>query len=195
MKNRWTLLGIVVVLGTIADQVTKYLAATHLKPIRFHTVIDGFFNLNYSTNPGAFFSLGASLDPTTRRILFVVATIAAMGLIGRLYQKAHELQRALKWALALLLAGAVGNLIDRVLYGEVIDFVQLHYKDVFRWATFNIADVWITFGLVLLVYDLIFPVRLPKAETEAETAKAAAAKSSSARSAEAAAEREEKVDS
>lgn len=175
LKNRWTLLSLVVVLGTVLDQYTKWLAETQLKPIRFHTVIDGFFNLNYSRNPGAFFSLGASLEPSTRRIVFVVATLAAMALIGRLYQKAHDVQRALRWALALLLAGAVGNLIDRILYGEVIDFVQLHYKDVFRWATFNIADVWITFGLVLLVYDLIFPARLPKAEASSDAAAAPAA--------------------
>jgi len=155
--RRWTLLGAVVAVGVIADQITKRIAHAELDPRTPIEVVPGFFQLRYSRNPGAFFSLGASMSPGVRRAFFVVATLLAIGLISHLYRKAADTQRALRWALMLLLAGAVGNLIDRALYGEVIDFLHLHVKDIFHWATFNLADVYITFGLVLLVVDVIKP--------------------------------------
>lgn len=154
MKNRWVLLGVVVTVGVVLDQVSKQIAEQRLTLDRFVPVIEGFFALRLSRNQGAFFSLGESMSDGVRRAFFIVATLGAIALIGHLYRKAEDGQRALRWALALLLAGAVGNLIDRVLYGSVIDFLHLHLKDVFHWATFNFADIYITFGLVFLLVDL-----------------------------------------
>ena len=154
MKNRWVLLAIVVTVGVALDQISKQLAEGRLVLDRFVPVIDGFFALRLSRNQGAFFSLGESMSDGVRRAFFVVATLGAIALIGHLYRKAEDDQRALRWALALLLAGAVGNLIDRVLEGSVIDFLHLHLRDVFHWATFNFADIYITFGLVFLLVDL-----------------------------------------
>jgi len=154
VKNRWVLLSVVVVVGVALDQVTKQIAERKLDLDRFVPVIEGFFALRLSRNQGAFFSLGESMSDGVRRGFFIVATIGAIALIGHLYRKAEETQRALRWALALLLAGAVGNLIDRVLYGSVIDFLHLHLREVFHWATFNFADIYITFGLVFLLVDL-----------------------------------------
>lgn len=164
-RRRWILLAAVVIGGVVADQVTKHLADLHLNGRGLVTVIDGFFELRYARNPGAFFSLGAELDPSLRRIVFVGASIAASFLIVRLYARATENQRLLRGAMMLLLSGAIGNLIDRALYGEVIDFVHLYWRDLgIDWATFNVADVLITGGLVLLVADLFVPSRAPAAE-------------------------------
>ncbi len=149
-------------MGGALDQITKFWATKSLRPIGSHTVIEGYFDLEYSLNPGAAWSLLADLPAGGRRIFFVAATIGASFLIVHLYRKASPDNRPLRWALALLLAGAVGNLVDRVRQGQVIDFVVLHWKDDFRWATFNVADVWITFGLLLLVWDMI--VRREKKE-------------------------------
>jgi signal peptidase II len=145
----------VTAIGAALDQVTKLWATKSLRPIGSTTVVDGYVDLEYSLNPGAAWSLLADLPAGGRRIFFVVATIGASILIVNLYRKASPENRPLRWALALLLAGAVGNLVDRVRQGQVIDFVVLHWKEDFRWATFNVADVWITFGLVLLVWDMI----------------------------------------
>jgi len=153
-KRRWGLLAAVVVVGVAADQITKYLVEIHLRGRGLVRVIDGFFEFRYARNPGAFFSLGAELDPSIRRVVFVVASLAATVLIGRLYARAERSQVALRWALMLLLAGALGNLVDRVLWGEVIDFVHMYWRGVFDWATFNVADALIVFGLGLLVVDL-----------------------------------------
>jgi len=155
MDRRWITLAVFVPVAAIVDQVTKQIVETSLAPRGMIPVIDGFFTLHYARNRGAFFSLGENLDPSIRRIFFVVATLAAGALIVHLYRKATASQRILRLALLLLLSGALGNLIDRVLYGEVIDFLHLYYDDVFDWATFNVADIYITAGLILLVVDLV----------------------------------------
>ncbi len=158
--SRWGILAAVVVGGVALDQITKYFADTQLRGRGLVTVIDGFFELRYARNPGAFFSLGADISPDVRRVLFVVASTAASVLIVRLYQRARSDQPALRWALMLLLSGAIGNLIDRAVSGEVIDFVHLYWRSAgLDWATFNVADVFITFGLVFLIVDMLWPRR------------------------------------
>lgn len=158
-RPRWGFLAAVVAVCVIVDQATKQLAEAYLRGRGLVTLVEDYFELRYARNPGAFFSMGADLDPSVRRVLFVVASLAAATLILRLYRRAKPARRAYRWALALLLAGAFGNLIDRVLWGEVIDFAHMHLRDVLDWATFNVADVCIVAGLGFLVVDLIRPQR------------------------------------
>ena len=162
--RRWGLLAGVVAAGVALDQITKQLAHAHVRGRGIVTVIDGFLELRYARNPGAFFSLGADLEPTIRRLFFVAASLAATALIVRIYARTPAASVALRWALVLLLGGAVGNLIDRALFGEVIDFVHLYWRGVFDWATFNVADVLITAGLALIVVDMFLPRRAASAE-------------------------------
>ena len=152
--RRWGVLAAVVGAGMALDQIAKQLAEAHLRGRGLVPVVEGFFELRYARNPGAFFSLGAELSPPIRRGLFVVASAAASALILRLYAKSEPAQRILRVALMLLLAGALGNLVDRVLWGEVIDFAHFHFRDVFDWATFNVADVLLLVGVVLLFFYL-----------------------------------------
>lgn len=153
--RRWLVLAAVVPIGVAIDQVTKLVADARLELGEIVTVVDGFFQVRYSRNAGAFFSLGEQLDPGFRRVFFVVATLLAVGLIVHLYRSARSEQRLLRGGLALLVAGAIGNLVDRVRQGEVIDFLHLHYRDAFHWATFNVADIYIFVGLALLVADML----------------------------------------
>jgi len=170
--RRWGLLASVVTVGVALDQITKQLAHTHLRGRGIVTVIDGFLELRYARNPGAFFSLGAELDPTIRRVFFVAASLAATALILRIYARTPSAQVALRWALVLLLGGAVGNLIDRALTGEVIDFVHMYWRGVFDWATFNVADVLITAGLAFIVADMFLPRRAAASEPAPEAVQA-----------------------
>ena len=163
VARRWLLAATIVVSGVALDQLTKRIADAKLRSLQIVSVIEGFFELRYSRNTGAFFSLGESVPDGPRRVGFVVLTLAAIGLMVHLYRKAGESQRLLRWALVLLCTGAIGNLIDRVLYGEVIDFLHLHVREVFHWATFNVADIYIAGGLVLLVWDL---VRAPRGKAK-----------------------------
>lgn len=172
--RRWITLCAVVLAGVALDQVTKALADAHLRSRGLVTVLDGFVELRYARNPGAFFSLGAELEPDLRRVLFVLASVAASALIVRLFARTEENQGLLRWALTFLLAGAVGNLIDRALHGEVIDFLHVYWRGVFEWATFNVADVFITLGLALLIIDMFIP-----RSTRAKAATTAAPEASS----------------
>lgn len=156
-KRRWVTLAVVVAVGVAIDQATKLLADAYIRGRGLVTVIDGFLELRYARNPGAFFSMGADLSPGIRRVVFIGASAVAVALIVRLYQRAEAHQRALRGALLLLLAGAFGNLVDRVLHGEVIDFVHMYWRGVFDWATFNVADALLVGGVVLLLVDLFFP--------------------------------------
>lgn len=150
----WGVLAAVVAASVALDHTTKQLAEAYLRGQGLVSIIDGFFELRYVRNPGAFFSLGADLSPTVRRVFFITASGAAVALILRLYARAKVSQRTFRVALMLLLGGALGNLVDRVLWGEVIDFVHLYWRGVFDWATFNVADALIVAGLGLLVVDL-----------------------------------------
>jgi signal peptidase II len=152
---RWRLLAIVTVVSVGLDQATKWWAIQSLRPIGIKTVIRGYFDLRYSLNTGAAWSFLADADPTFRRWFFLSATILAMVLIGSMYHRARMDQRAYRWALALLYSGAIGNFIDRLRAGHVVDFISLHLRDSFQWATFNVADIAITAGLVLLAIDMI----------------------------------------
>jgi signal peptidase II len=146
-----------VLLGTLADQWTKAWVLEHVRPVGKVTLVSDVLDLVYTENAGAFFSLGASLPEEARRPLLVLAGVVALGLIAAIYRRTHAGQPRLRAALALLAAGAVGNLVDRIVRGSVIDFVHLHVGTVFRWATFNVADVAITAGLLLLLLDLLRP--------------------------------------
>jgi len=153
--RRWALFVGLVPLAVLFDQVTKYLADEHLagRMGGVREVVEGFFMLRYSTNRGAFFSIGEGLPDGVRVAFFATAALAALGAIVWVYRDAPAERGGLRAGLLLLAAGAIGNLIDRVQYGEVIDFLHLHYRDVFHWATFNVADIYITIGLVFLIWD------------------------------------------
>lgn len=168
--RRWAIAALVVITGVALDQVTKRLVEAKLRALQTVGVIDGFFELRYSRNTGAFFSLGESVPDVPRRIGFIVLTIGAIGLMTHLYRKATESQKILRWALVLLCTGAIGNLIDRALYGEVIDFLHLHLREAFHWATFNVADIYIAAGLVLLIWDLMTAPRRKGAPSQPDAA-------------------------
>ena len=153
--RRFRLLAVSTVVWVVADQLAKAWAVRSLRPVGIKTIVRGYFDLRYSLNTGAAWSFLADADPTFRRWFFLGATLLAMVFIGVMYQRARLDQRALRWALAMLFGGAVGNLIDRVRMGHVVDFISLHLRDRFHWATFNVADIAITAGLVLLVLDML----------------------------------------
>ena len=149
--------GTVVLVGL--DQLTKRMAEAELPGRGIVRVVEGFFQLRFARNPGAFFSMGAQLSPGARQVLFGVAALIAFALILRLYHRTESSQRSVRAALVALFSGAIGNLIDRLWRGEVTDFLHLHWKNDFHWATFNLADVWIVVGLLLLVVDVLGSAR------------------------------------
>ena len=143
---RWLwLAGLILVL----DQITKLAVLGSLTPYQDVIPLTGFFNLVHVHNTGAAFSLFAD-QPGWQRSFFISLALVASAVIVWLLRKPYP--PIFHAALALILGGAVGNVIDRVLYGHVIDFLDL-YVGTWHWPAFNVADSGITIGAALLVYD------------------------------------------
>ena len=142
----WWLSGTVVAL----DRATKHRAETHLATHPPVPVLPSF-NLTLTYNTGAAFSFLAGADGWQRWFFLGLGTAVSIGLIAWLWRLKPE-NSWLAVALALILAGAVGNLIDRAWLGQVIDFIQVYYD---RWyfPVFNVADISINIGAALLVMD------------------------------------------
>lgn len=132
------------------DQLTKLAVVAHLEAYREVIPVTGFFNLVHVHNPGAAFSLFAD-QPGWQRGFFIGVALLAAGVILYLLYRTRG-QRLFCAALALILGGALGNLIDRVRYGYVIDFLDF-YLGTWHWPVFNLADVGITVGAGLLIWD------------------------------------------
>ncbi|MGX5174422.1 signal peptidase II [Aliikangiella sp. IMCC44653] len=134
----------------IADQYTKYLAVTHIGPYEVIEVMP-FFNLILRYNPGAAFSFLAD-QPGWQVIFFsVVSSIVSLGIIAWMATTPAK-NKILNVGLALILAGAIGNLYDRLTLGKVVDFIDWYYQS-YHWPAFNIADSVILLGAVLMLID------------------------------------------
>ena len=147
---KWLSISVLVVL---LDQITKYIANTGLVYAEAVPVVPSF-NLTLLYNRGAAFSF-LSDAAGWQRWFFVAISLGASVLLIVWLRKLKPQQRVLAVALSLVLGGAVGNLIDRLWLGYVIDFIQLYYKG-FYWPAFNVADSAISVGAVLLIWDALF---------------------------------------
>lgn len=133
----------------ILDQASK-IAITQMFVYGESHAVTSFFNLVLVYNKGAAFSFLASESGWQRYFFTTVGIAAALFIIYLL--KKHAGQRLFSWALSLILGGAIGNVIDRILYGHVIDFLDVHIGG-WHWPAFNIADSAICIGAVLFIYD------------------------------------------
>lgn len=128
------------------------------------SVISGFWEWRLSMNPGSAFGLFTSLGPAVARWLLTLVGIGATIGMVLMLRKSRRDQRILHWALALVAGGAIGNLVDRIVYGVVTDFVLWRY-DTHEWPVFNVADVVLVVGVGLMFIDIRRENRL-KAEAQ-----------------------------
>ena len=148
----WIGIAVIVIL---VDQFTKTLILGMFQPNDSHTVTS-FFNLVRVHNTGAAFSFLAGAAGWQRWFFVVLGALAALFIVWML--RSHGGQRLFSWALALILGGALGNVIDRLIHGHVVDFIQVHYANSY-FPSFNVADSAITVGAALLILDEIMRVR------------------------------------
>jgi len=142
----------------VVDQIAKRLIARLVELYSSHTVIPGFFNITRIHNKGAIFG---AFSQTPNRLIFLVLTAAslfALGFVVYYFIKTPASDWKIKLALSLILAGALGNFVDRILRGYVIDFLDF-YVGRRHWPFFNVADSCITVGALLLI--LFFVIRKP----------------------------------
>jgi signal peptidase II len=121
-------------------------------------VIPGFFHLTYVRNPGAAFGLFAGQAASFRKPFFLVVTLVALGAILFAVRKLPDGRRWTLASLALVFGGAAGNLVDRLRWGEVVDFLDVFWRS-HHWPAFNVADSAITVGIVMLLAEEFLPKR------------------------------------
>jgi len=184
-RPKWKLFWIVSIISLVADQASKIWAraaldvfkprdvnyqcvvpddiSNHLCAATAHPVIDSFWHWRLSMNPGSAFGLFSGQGQAGRILLSVVGIAAVFGM-GWMLKKSRADQRVLHWALALVAGGAVGNLIDRIYYGVVTDFILWHWgsgqpandenRFTTEWPVFNVADIVLVVGVGLMFIDI-----------------------------------------
>ena len=148
----------------LVDQASKAWAVRHLRFGADRTIIPGILDFAYAENPGIAFGQLQEGGAFGRWFFVVLAAAAAVAVFFYFIRTPRNDDRILG-ACALLLAGILGNLTDRVRLGLVVDFIQLHAGQ-YHWPTFNVADASISAGALLLAYDLIFGQRKAKLPTD-----------------------------
>lgn len=138
----------------VLDQLTKLLILQYLPLHSSLEIIPGFFNLVHVRNPGGAFSIFAGANSALRQGLFMGLTVFIVIVLLFAYRKLRPEDRWTRTSYALIVGGALGNLVDRLRFGEVIDFLDC-YVGAYHWPAFNTADSAITAGALMLVVSLL----------------------------------------
>ena len=154
VKRKYWVLFIFLFGVLLLDQLTKSMIVQKLFLYEKVEVIRGFFNIIHVRNTGGAFGIFGGEKGGLGSVLFVIISLLAIGVIVYLFMKTREDEKALAFSFTLILSGALGNLIDRVRYGEVIDFLDFHLST-YHWPAFNVADSAICIGIGLLALELL----------------------------------------
>lgn len=138
----------------VLDQITKAVITEKLFMYGSYKVIDGFFSLVYVMNPGAAFGFLAEAPEIFRYLFFISVTVLAVLLIIYYILKSKSQDVLIVISLTLIFGGAVGNLIDRIRFGAVVDFLDF-YIGAWHWPAFNVADSAISVGAVLMIWEML----------------------------------------
>jgi len=168
LASRWPYFSVALII-LVVDQTTKVLAHAYLRGSSAVPIVPGFFNLSYSRNRGGLFGYFGSLADPWRSVLLTVLPVVAIVLIAAFLVRSDVAHRTTRLGLASILGGAVGNLVDRVVRGEVVDFLDVYASmprladwlvrtfGTAHWPTFNVADSCIVIGAGLLILDMLRP--------------------------------------
>jgi len=170
LRPNYVFLGVVSLISLALDLGSKIWAKGHLEDARSFAdrhieVIPNFLSLTFAKNKGGAWGLLQDESESVRRPFFFSISLLAVIFIVSLYRRLTPDQTALKWGLPLVLGGALGNLVNRIQYNYVVDFIDVYAKwsgETHHWPTFNVADVAIVAGVGLMAIDM-FTSRKPKA--------------------------------
>lgn len=153
MRRRYLFLFLIGSGTAIFDQITKHHIQKNFMLHESVSVIDGFFSLTYILNPGAAFGIFSDQSETFRAIFFMTVSVIALILLAFFFRQTPSEDTFSLIAISLLFGGAIGNMIDRMRMGEVVDFLDF-YIGQYHWPAFNVADSAITIGVSLLMLQL-----------------------------------------
>lgn len=153
MKPHYLLAASLASAVALLDQATKYLIQKNITLFTGHEVVPGFFSLVHTLNKGAAFGFLNDPGSNWQTYFFLAASAMAVVIIVNLLSKARPGDTIFVTALGLILGGALGNMVDRIRAGEVIDFLDF-YVGSYHWPAFNVADIAITLGSLALIFSL-----------------------------------------
>lgn len=163
--HRFVLLGLVVASIVSLDQVTKFYIASSMSLHESIPIIPGYFSLTYIRNPGAAFGIMGTMSSGFRLVFFFLTSVFAMGLLITIFLRLEPQDWWGQMTIASIFGGAIGNFIDRLQYGEVIDFLDF-YINGYHWPAFNVADSAISVGVCSLLLLFAFEKRKPSLTTQ-----------------------------
>lgn len=149
-RSKFFLLGGILAVVLVIDQWTKHLVHTRFRWGESLPLVPGFFDLTYVRNTGAAFGLLNNAPAYFRDPFFLIVPVIAMTVILAILWKLPKGDHWMATALCLVFSGAIGNLIDRLRFGYVVDFLDVHYKELYHWPAFNVADSCIVVGVGIL---------------------------------------------
>jgi len=153
--GKYKKLAVISGLVVILDQITKILILKNLPLYHSVTIIPGLFNITHILNPGGAFGFMAHQDSSLRNFLFILLASVAVCFIFYFYKNTNRTHPFLASGFALILGGAIGNLIDRIRFGKVVDFLDFYIRG-HHWPAFNVADSAITVGVAVFIFHLLF---------------------------------------
>jgi signal peptidase II len=148
------LLGAITIPVILLDQATKLFVQAHMALYESIAIIPNYLDITYTLNPGAAFSMLADAPPWVREAFLLTMACAAIVVLAVLIVRSERVSIT-SVAFALIMGGAMGNLIDRAIRGRVIDFMRAHYYDL-NYPIFNVADSAITIGVAMIVLTAFF---------------------------------------
>lgn len=154
-KQKWQWLATIAGVVVIIDQLSKAVVRFSLPRYQPVPVVEGFFSLTHIENPGGAFGFLAQHTSGLQRLFFLAGTLVAVWVLVYLYKKIPAGHVVLASGLALIMGGAIGNLIDRIRFGKVTDFLDFYIGQL-HWPAFNVADSAVTVGGVIFIYHLLF---------------------------------------
>jgi len=152
---KYAVLLILISVVVVLDQVTKHAIHVSMHLYQSIPVIEGFFHLTYIRNPGAAFGIMADGSAAFRFAFFLITSTIALTLLGVILVRLPKDDWYGHLSVAAIFSGAIGNLIDRIRFGEVIDFLDVFIRGV-HWPAFNVADAAISVGVVALILNFSF---------------------------------------
>jgi signal peptidase II len=141
----------IIIFSVVFDQLTKYWAAVVLKNGESIKIIGNFLRFTYAENRGAAFSILQN-----QRIFFLIITIIMLIILGIIYFTNRNLSNLTRLSMAMIAGGAIGNFIDRLRMGYVIDFIDVRFGTFYNFPVFNIADSFVVCGTILMVILILF---------------------------------------
>jgi signal peptidase II len=154
LTRKHIFIGITIVLTVAFDQISKIIVRTHVEPGSVSPIIGDFFQLMNVENTGAFLGMGSDLNPTIKLIVLLILPVVVLGLVLRHILKDKTLDNWSLFAFSSIIGGGIANVYDRFAYGSVTDFLYLRLTDVLRTGIFNLADISVTTGMLILVFTM-----------------------------------------